>query len=59
MSTSDSPQHIAHRGFADDYPENTPLAFENAAAHADASRWTSSVADRANSWFSTIRGSGG
>lgn len=36
MSTSDSPQHIAHRGFADDYPENTPLAFENAAAHADA-----------------------
>ncbi|MGA9401429.1 glycerophosphodiester phosphodiesterase [Haladaptatus sp.] len=35
MSTSDSPQHIAHRGFADDYPENTPLAFENAAAHAD------------------------
>lgn len=27
---------IAHRGFADDYPENTPLAFESAAKHADA-----------------------
>ncbi len=26
---------IAHRGFADDYPENTPLAFESAAKHAD------------------------
>jgi glycerophosphoryl diester phosphodiesterase len=27
---------IAHRGFADDYPENTPLAFESAAKRADA-----------------------
>ncbi len=36
MSVSDSPQHIAHRGFADDYPENTVFAFENAAEHADA-----------------------
>ncbi|WP_231182960.1 glycerophosphodiester phosphodiesterase [Haladaptatus sp. DYF46] len=27
---------IAHRGFADDYPENTPLAFRTAAEHADA-----------------------
>ena len=27
---------IAHRGFADDYPENTPLAFRKASERADA-----------------------
>ncbi|WP_423744712.1 glycerophosphodiester phosphodiesterase (plasmid) [Haladaptatus sp. SPP-AMP-3] len=36
MPPTDSPNHIAHRGFADDYPENTPLAFERAADSADA-----------------------
>lgn len=36
MTRSDAPALVAHRGFADEYPENTLLAFESAAEHADA-----------------------
>ncbi len=35
MTVSDSPRRVAHRGFAEDNPENTLLAFKNAAEHAD------------------------
>ncbi|WP_227373631.1 glycerophosphodiester phosphodiesterase [Haladaptatus halobius] len=35
MSRSDVPALVAHRGFADEYPENTLFAFESAAERAD------------------------